>query len=97
MQLTLAAAECFPKEDGDKGVDDMTKLAFLDEPGVLHNLYLRYQNKQIYVRPFSLPAHPSPLIAIPNHSPTFSGILTAHRAAQLESPSGHWMSCASSL
>ena len=55
VQLTLAAAECFPKEDGDKGVDDMTKLSFLDEPGVLHNLYLRYQNKQIYVRPF--PSH----------------------------------------
>lgn len=33
----------------DGGVDDMTKLAYLHEPGVLNNLSLRYQLDEIYV------------------------------------------------
>lgn len=33
----------------DGGVDDMTKLAYLHEPGVLHNLSLRYSLDEIYV------------------------------------------------
>jgi len=32
------------------GVDDMTKLAYLHEPGVLHNLKTRYMMNEIYVR-----------------------------------------------
>lgn len=32
------------------GVDDMTKLAYLHEPGVLHNLETRYMMNEIYVR-----------------------------------------------
>lgn len=38
------------------GVDDMTKLSYLHEPGVLQNLSVRYQLNEIYVRlssPFS--------------------------------------------
>ena len=31
------------------GVDDMTKLAYLHEPGVLHNLAARYDLNDIYV------------------------------------------------
>ena len=31
------------------GVDDMTKLSYLHEPGVLHNIYLRYSIDEIYV------------------------------------------------
>ena len=31
------------------GVDDMTKLAYLHEPGVLHNLSTRYELNEIYV------------------------------------------------
>lgn len=31
------------------GVDDMTKLAYLHEPGVLHNLKSRYDINEIYV------------------------------------------------
>ncbi|KAI7748169.1 hypothetical protein M8C21_020411, partial [Ambrosia artemisiifolia] len=39
-----------PKETDypDGGVDDMTKLSYLHEPGVLHNLSVRYQQDQIY-------------------------------------------------
>lgn len=33
-----------------EGVDDMTKLAYLHEPGVLHNLETRYMMNEIYVR-----------------------------------------------
>ena len=32
------------------GVDDMTKLAYLHEPGVLANLRTRYTLDEIYVR-----------------------------------------------
>lgn len=32
------------------GVDDMTKLAYLHEPGVLQNLRSRYDMNEIYVR-----------------------------------------------
>lgn len=32
------------------GVDDMTKLSYLHEPGVLQNLALRYAINEIYVR-----------------------------------------------
>lgn len=31
------------------GVDDMTKLAYLHEPGVLYNLASRYELDEIYV------------------------------------------------
>lgn len=31
------------------GVDDMTKLAYLHEPGVLYNLRCRYDVNEIYV------------------------------------------------
>lgn len=31
------------------GVDDMTKLSYLHEPGVLENLKIRYELNEIYV------------------------------------------------
>lgn len=34
------------------GVDDMTKLSYLHEPGVLQNLKARYELNEIYVRLF---------------------------------------------
>jgi len=41
----------YPKdtEAPPSGVDDMTKLAYLHEPGVLHNLSCRYGLNEIYV------------------------------------------------
>ncbi len=36
------------------GVDDMTKLSYLHEPGVLENLKIRYELNEIYVRLTSL-------------------------------------------
>lgn len=41
----------FPKdtEAPPGGVDDMTKLSYLHEPGVLENLATRYELNEIYV------------------------------------------------
>jgi myosin-5 len=36
-------------EEAPCGVDDMTKLAYLHEPGVLQNLKSRYDMNEIYV------------------------------------------------
>lgn len=45
-------SELYPKdmEAPHGGVDDMTKLSYLHEPGVLQNLATRYELNQIYVR-----------------------------------------------
>lgn len=47
----------FPRdadEDDHGGVDDMTKLTYLNEPGVLYNLQRRYALNDIYVSRNSL-------------------------------------------
>ncbi|GAA0140240.1 actin binding motor protein [Lithospermum erythrorhizon] len=36
------------KDTPERGVDDMTRLSYLHEPGVLHNLAARYQLDEIY-------------------------------------------------
>ena len=36
------------------GIDDMTRLSYLHEPGVLNNLAIRYAKNIIYVSIFSL-------------------------------------------
>lgn len=44
-------ARIYPKdmEAPAGGVDDMTKLSYLHEPGVLENLKIRYELNEIYV------------------------------------------------
>ena len=52
MQEVYKMSVIHPK-DADApsgGVDDMTKLAYLHEPGVLANLRTRYTLDEIYVR-----------------------------------------------
>lgn len=51
LQLTTNISKVFPKdtEAPPGGVDDMTKLSYLHEPGVLHNLATRYELNEIYV------------------------------------------------
>ncbi|KAG8370771.1 hypothetical protein BUALT_Bualt13G0018100 [Buddleja alternifolia] len=43
-------SKIYPKDEeaSPDGVDDMTKLSYLHEPGVLHNLAIRYQLDEIY-------------------------------------------------
>lgn len=45
-------AKIYPKDEEalPGGVDDMTKLSYLHEPGVLQNLASRYQLNEIYVK-----------------------------------------------
>jgi myosin-5 len=52
MQVVTNISKVFPKdtEAPPGGVDDMTKLSYLHEPGVLHNLATRYELNEIYVR-----------------------------------------------
>lgn len=35
------------------GIDDMTRMSHLNEPGLLHNLAIRYAINEIYVRLFT--------------------------------------------
>ena len=51
LQVVANASKVHPKdsEAPPSGVDDMTKLAYLHEPGVLDNLRRRYDINEIYV------------------------------------------------
>lgn len=51
LQVAINALRVHPKdpEAPFSGVDDMTKLAYLHEPGVLDNLKRRYDINEIYV------------------------------------------------
>lgn len=51
FQVVVKSCNLYPKdaEAPPSGVDDMTKLAYLHEPGVLHNLKTRYDINEIYV------------------------------------------------
>lgn len=51
IQVTAKVNAVHPKdpEFPELGVDDMTKLAYLHEPGVLLNLKSRYNANEIYV------------------------------------------------
>ncbi|XP_076945973.1 myosin-17-like [Bidens hawaiensis] len=49
-KVVTKLSKVYPKEMEypDGGVDDMTKLSYLHEPGVLHNLAIRYERDKIY-------------------------------------------------
>lgn len=49
--MVVSSSNVYPKdaEAPPCGVDDMTKLAYLHEPGVLSNLKSRYDINEIYV------------------------------------------------
>lgn len=51
LQAVVKGSNVYPKdaEAPSCGVDDMTKLAYLHEPGVLQNLRSRYDMNEIYV------------------------------------------------
>jgi hypothetical protein len=58
FQVVASLGSIYPKdtEAPPSGVDDMTKLAYLHEPGVLHNLSCRYGLNEIYVSNLILPS-----------------------------------------
>lgn len=51
VQVVASISKVFSKdtEAPPGGVDDMTKLSYLHEPGVLQNLSIRYELNEIYV------------------------------------------------
>ena len=51
MQVETSISSIHAKDPDAQpgGVDDMTKLAYLHEPGVLYNLASRYELDEIYV------------------------------------------------
>lgn len=55
LQIVKNISKVFPKdtETPPGGEDDMTKLSYLHEPGVLQNLATRYELNEIYVRYFA--------------------------------------------
>lgn len=56
LKMVANLSKIYPKdmEAPAGGVDDMTKLSYLHEPGVLENLKTRYELNEIYVRSHSL-------------------------------------------
>lgn len=56
IQVVTKVSNVYPKdtEAPASGVDDMTRLAYLHEPGVLQNLHSRYDINEIYVSKFFL-------------------------------------------
>ncbi|CAN4101244.1 unnamed protein product [Withania somnifera] len=48
--VVATLSKTYPKDEDapDGGVDGMTELSYLHEPGVLHNLATRYQLNEIY-------------------------------------------------
>lgn len=52
VKVSANISKIHPKDEeaSDVGIDDMTKLSYLHEPGVLHNLATRYRIDKIYVR-----------------------------------------------
>lgn len=50
-QVITNASSVYPKdpEAPKSGIDDMTRLTYLHEPGVLENLRCRYEINEIYV------------------------------------------------
>ncbi|GJP44698.1 hypothetical protein CLOM_g4059 [Closterium sp. NIES-68] len=61
----LKASECHHKEEDLGLVDDMTKLAHLHEPGVLHNLGTRYHKNLIYTYTGSILIAVNPFVRLP--------------------------------
>ena len=49
MVVDISNAHPKDTETLPRGVDDMTKLAYLHEPGVLHIFSTRYEINEIYV------------------------------------------------
>jgi myosin heavy subunit len=59
-QVTASISDIHPKDTEvlSDGIDDMTRLSYLHEPGVLDNLAVRYARNIIYVSIFCSLVYP---------------------------------------
>ncbi|CAI5530892.1 unnamed protein product [Closterium sp. Naga37s-1] len=64
-EVTVAAGACYAREEDGGIMDDMVKMAYLHEPGVLCNLMLRYQRNLIYTYTGSILIAANPFMRIP--------------------------------
>ncbi|KAM7501437.1 hypothetical protein LguiB_000341 [Lonicera macranthoides] len=87
--VTASKSKVYPKdtEAPDGGVDDMTKLSYLHEPGVLQNLAKRYQLNEIYtytgsiliaINPFQRLPHLYDLVMMEQYKGAPFGELSPH-------------------
>ncbi|CAI5995859.1 unnamed protein product [Closterium sp. NIES-65] len=67
-ETVIRLKHCHPRDEDAPscGVDDMTKLSYLHEPGVLHNLFLRYSIDEIYTYTGSILIAINPFCALPH-------------------------------
>ncbi|CAI5465281.1 unnamed protein product [Closterium sp. Yama58-4] len=67
-EAVIRLKHCHPRDEDAPscGVDDMTKLSYLHEPGVLHNLFLRYSIDEIYTYTGSILIAINPFCALPH-------------------------------
>ncbi|XP_030951150.1 myosin-15 isoform X1 [Quercus lobata] len=68
-KVLVSPAKLFPRdadEEDHVGVDDMTKLAYLNEPGVLYNLQRRYALNDIYTYTGSILIAVNPFTKLPH-------------------------------
>lgn len=73
MQVTVKMSTVHPKdpEASPCGVDDMTKLAYLHEPGVLQNLKSRFDMNEIYVSHIILTSNLIVIMFLHEKSPSY--------------------------
>ncbi|CAI5519231.1 unnamed protein product [Closterium sp. Naga37s-1] len=64
-QVVVGEGSCSAREEESAVVDDMVKLAYLHEPGVLHNLMQRYQRNLIYTYTGSILIAANPFMRLP--------------------------------
>ncbi|TYH59650.1 hypothetical protein ES332_D08G236800v1 [Gossypium tomentosum] len=88
-QVTTKLSKLYPKdmEAPDTGVDDMTKLSYLHEPAVLHNLATRYGIKEIYTYCGNILIAINPFQAISHLYDT--ELMDSYKGAQLGDRSPH--------
>lgn len=88
-QVTTKLSKLYPKdmEAPDTGVDDMTKLSYLHEPAVLHNLAIRYGIKEIYTYCGNILIAINPFQAISHLYDT--KLMDSYKGAQLGDRSPH--------
>ncbi|KAG8486860.1 hypothetical protein CXB51_020381 [Gossypium anomalum] len=88
-QVTTMLSKLYPKdmEAPNTGVDDMTKLSYLHEPAVLHNLATRYGIKEIYTYCGNILIAINPFQAISHLYDT--KLMDSYKGAQLGDRSPH--------
>ncbi|KAG9458232.1 hypothetical protein H6P81_002740 [Aristolochia fimbriata] len=67
-QTSVSPGKLFPRDPDEEhgGVEDMTKLSYLNEPGVLYNLSRRYAHNEIYTYTGSILISVNPFTKLPH-------------------------------